>query len=75
MSKDITYTVQAKFVSCHDISHSKIFHKAHDYLRMYKYGAGYTERRTLLSESTTNRLYDTVLGVRINIIQVYGCSV
>jgi hypothetical protein len=37
---------------------------------MYQTGAGYTERRALLSQNLTSRLYDSVSGIRINVIQV-----
>jgi hypothetical protein len=37
---------------------------------MYNTGAGYTERRALLSQNLTSRLYDSVTGIRINVIQV-----
>jgi hypothetical protein len=37
---------------------------------MYNYGAGYTERRAVMGTNTTSRLYDTLTGIRINVIQV-----
>jgi hypothetical protein len=40
---------------------------------MYQFGAGYNERRQIMSANTTSRLYDTFNGIRINIVQVM-CS-
>jgi hypothetical protein len=38
---------------------------------MYQFGSGYNERRQIMSQNTTSRLYDTFNGVRINIVQVW----
>jgi hypothetical protein len=37
---------------------------------MYQFGSGYNERRQIMSQNTTSRLYDTFNGIRINIVQV-----
>ena len=37
---------------------------------MYKYGASYSERRAVMGTNMTSRLYDTLTGIRINVIQV-----
>jgi hypothetical protein len=37
---------------------------------MYKNGAGYSERRQIMSPSFSSRTYDTMNGIKINIVQV-----
>lgn len=47
VSKDVTYTVEAK----------------------YKNGAGYSEKRQIMNQSLTSRVYDSIKGIKINIVQ------
>lgn len=37
---------------------------------MYKNGAGYSERRQIMSQSLSSRTYDTMKGIKINVVQV-----
>jgi hypothetical protein len=37
---------------------------------MYKNGAGYSEKRQIMNQSLTSRVYDSIKGIKINIVQV-----
>ncbi len=37
---------------------------------MYKNGAGYSEKRQIMNQSLNTRVYDSMKGIKINIVQV-----
>jgi hypothetical protein len=37
---------------------------------MYNTGAGYSEKRQIMNQSLSYRVYDSMKGIKINIIQV-----